>query len=216
MMQQKAGTDTGQHGLGGADARRMRALRDAFDRFAGECAEHGADPVEAARYFRGFAASEGLDGMPLAFGGTLSESLFYGMAAVGEEDAGLVCAIDADRALAPMWFAVAEGYVAGPCAGALDAASLVAVDMGLAGVRDVSRSVRWALEALYGAVRWVDCRTALADAFVALGISPADGLGDAVREWASLQGVADGGVGDVARAVLELRERTRGDAGAGE
>lgn len=216
MMQQKAGTDTGQHGLGGEDARRMRALRDAFDRFACECAEHGADPVEASRYFRGFSASDGLDGRPLAFGGTLSASLFYGMAAVGDEDACLVCAVDADRALAPMWFVVAEGSVAGPFADALDAASSVAVDMGLSGVSDASRSVRWALEALCGAVRGVDCHTALADAFGALGISPAEGLGDAVREWASLQGVADGGVGDVARAVLELRERARGDAGAGE
>lgn len=216
MRQQKAGTETNSNDRGVADARRMRALRYAFDRFAVECAEQGADPVEAARYFRGFAASEGLDGRPIAFGGTLSASLFYGMAAVGEEDACLVCAVDADRALAPMWFAVADGSVAGPFAGALDAASSVAVDMGMAGVRDVSRSVRWALEALYGAVRWVDCRTEIADAFVALGISPADGLCDDVREWASLQGVADGGVGDVARAVLELRERARGDAGAGE
>lgn len=216
MRPQNAGTETCPNGLGWEDARRMRALRDAFDRFAVECAEQGADPVEASRYFRGFAASDGLDGRPLAFGGTLSDALYYGMAAVGEEDAGLVCAVDADRALAPMWFAVAEGSVAGPFAGALDAASSVAVDMVMAGVRDVSRSVRWALEALYGAVRWVDCRTEIADAFVALGISPADGLCDAVREWASLQGVADSGVGDVARAVLELRERARGDAGAGE
>lgn len=216
MMQQKAGAETNSHDRGVADARRMRALRDAFDRFAVECAEQGADPVEASRYFRGFAASDGLDGRPIAFGGTLSASLFYGMAAVGEEDAGLVCAVDADRALAPMWFSVAEGSVAGPFADALDAASSVAVDMGLAGVRDASRAVRWALEALCGAVRGVDCHTALADAFGALGISPAYGLGDAVREWASLQGVADGGVGDVARAVLGLRERAQGDAGAGE
>lgn len=216
MRQQKAWTETCQNGMGGEDARRMRALREAFDRFAVECAAQGADPVEAARYFRGFAASDGLDGRPIAFGGTLSESLFYGMAEVGDEDAGLVCAVDADRALAPIWFAVADGSVSGPFANALDAASSVAVDMGLAGVRDASRSVRWALEALYGAVRWVDCRTEIADAFVALGISPADGLCDDVREWASLQGVADGGVGDVARAVLELRERARGDAGAGE
>lgn len=216
MMQQKAWTETCPNGLGVEDARRMRSLRDAFDRFAGECAAQGADPVETSRYFRGFAASDGLDGRPIAFGGTLSESLFYGMAAVGDEDAGLVCAVDADRALAPMWFAVAEGSIAGPFAGALDAASSVAVDMGLSGVRDASRSVRWALEALCGAVRGVDCRTELDNAFGALGISPADGLGDAVREWASLQGVADGGVGDVARAVLELRERARGDAGAGE
>ena len=213
MMPQKAGAETNSHDRGGTDARRMRALRDAFDRFAGECAEQGADPVEAARYFRGFAASDGLDGRPLAFGGTLSAALFYGMAAVGEEDAGLVCAVDADRALAPMWFAVAEGSVAGPFEDTLDAASSVAVDTGLAGVRDASRAVRWALEALCGAVRGVDCHIALADAFEGLGVSPADGLGDAAREWASLQGVADGGVGDVARAVLELRERARGDAG---
>ena len=216
MMQQKAGAETNSHDRGVADARRMRALRDAFDRFAGECAGHGADPVEVARYFRGFAASEGACERPLAFCGRLSGALFYGMAAVGEGDACLVCAVDADRALAPMWFSVAEGSVAGPFADALDAASSVAVDTGLAGVRDASCAMRWALEALCGAVRGVDCHTALADAFGALGVSPAYGLGDAVREWASLQGVADGGVGDVARAVLGLRERAQGDAGAGE
>ena len=66
MRPQNAGTETNSHDRGWADARRMRALRDAFDRFAVECAEQGADPVEASRYFRGFAASDGLDGSPLA------------------------------------------------------------------------------------------------------------------------------------------------------
>lgn len=193
------------------DEGRMRALSDAYGRFSKECAAEGADTLEVARYFRGFPIADGACERPLAFGGRLSGALFYGMAAVGEEDACLVCALDADRALAPMWFAVVEGSVAGPFVDALDAAP--AVDMGQQGTRDSSRAVRWALEALCGSVRGVACSTPLADAFEALGVSPADGLGVTVREWASLQGVAEGGVGDVARAVLELRERARGDAG---
>lgn len=197
----------------GADERRMCALRDAFGRFSRECAAEGADTVEVARYFRGFSVTEGACERPLAFGGRLSGALFYGMAAVGEEDACLVCALDADRALAPMWFSVAEGSVAGPFGDELDAASSVAFDTGLAGVRDASCAMRWALEALCESLRGVACSTPLADAFEGLGVSPADGLGGIAREWASLQGVADGGVGDVARTVLELRERARGDAG---
>lgn len=189
------------------DERRMRRLREAFDRFAGECGRDDADPAEVARYFRGFASDGGQGGgRPLAVGGMVSDAVFYGMAALGEEDAGLVCALDADRMAAPMWFVVWEGSVAGPFGDAIDAASTAMLEMGAEDARDALGAVRCAIHALCGSVRGTGGRTPVAESFGALGISPAGGLARAAMEWAGLQGVAEAGAEDLAQAMREFRE----------
>lgn len=208
-------------GPGNQDERRMRRLRDAFDRFAGECMGDDADPVEVARYFRGFASDGGPGGgRPLAVGGTVSDAVFYGMASLGEEDAALVCAWDADRMSAPMWLLVWEGAVSGPFGDALDAASAAVLEMCAVDVGDALGAVRCALHALCRSVRGTGGRTPLAESFGTLGISPADGLARTAMEWAGLQGVAEAGAEDLEQAMREFRERAgrkRGaDDGCGE
>lgn len=191
----------------GRDERRMRRLREAFDRFAVECGRDDADPVEAARYFRGFAANVDTGGgSPLAVGGMVADAMFYGMASLGEEDAALVCAWDADRMHGPMWFLVWEGSVSGPFGDALDAASAAALEMCAVDVGDAMGAVRCALHALCGSVRGTGGRTPIAESFGALGISAADGLAGTAAGWAGLQGVAEAGAEDLERAMREFRE----------
>lgn len=194
---------------GNQDERRMRRLSGAFERFAGECGENDADPVEVARYFRGFASDGGPGGgRPLAVGGRVSDSMFYGMASLGEEDAALVCAWDADSMSAPMWLLVWEGSVSGPFGDALDAASASVLDMGSEDVDDAMGAVRGALHAIRESVRREVGCTSVAESFEVLGISPAEGLARTAMEWAGLQGVAEAGVEELAQAVRELREGT--------
>lgn len=196
-------------GFGSQDERRMRGLMDAFDRFAAECGETGTDPLEVARYFRGFAANGDTGGgRPLAVGGMVADAMFYGMASLGEEDAALVCAWDADRMHGPMWLLVWEGSVSGPFGDALDAASAAVLEMCAVDVGDALGAVRCALHALCGSVRGTGGRTPIAESFRALGISHAEGLAGTAMEWAGLQGVAEAGAEDLEQAMREFRERT--------